>query len=341
MLPTTISDQEGEMRAKFIGILATALLALAAFGSASASAATEVGNPCVGEELTEEVTFASLASGGPIPATVPSAGVITSWTLRTSYPLPPGVLSQSLKVFRPAGAPTQYQVIGESAASPVSTGTNTFNTRIPVQAGDFLGASGTYSGTVYTFFCITGNPADRFAVFLGSPTIGPVTSIAESEGAQAPVTAVVEPDADNDGFGDETQDQCPQNAAVQTPCPVAALSVSSVVRKSFVRVLVTSSVQGPVTVAGKVNLGKGKTAKLSGSTQVVAPGTIAKFTLIFPAKLKEKLKELSRKRSLRLNLTATASNVVGAPTVKTLKAKVKGQKKPIRKGKKGKGGKRG
>ena len=325
------------MRAKFIGILATAMLALAAFGSTSASAATEVGSPCVSENFLEEVTVATLANGGPLPATVPSAGVITRWTFRTSYSLPPSVLSQSLKVFRSTGAPTQYQVVGESAASPISTGTQTFNTRVPVQTGDFLGASGTYSGTVYTFYCNTGNPADRFAFFLGSPTQGSiVNSLVESEGLQAPVSAIVEPDADKDGFGDETQDQCPQNAAVQTPCPVAALSVSSVVRKSFARVLVTSSVQAPVTVAGKVKLGKGKTAKLSGSSQVVVPGTIAKFTLIFPEALKAKLKELSRKQSLQLVLTATATNIVGAPTVSTLKVKVKGQKKPVRKAK-GKG----
>jgi hypothetical protein len=36
------------------------------------------------------------------------------------------------------------------------------------------------------------------------------------------VAATIEADADADGFGDETQDQCPTNALVQTACPVAA-----------------------------------------------------------------------------------------------------------------------
>jgi len=92
-----------------------------------------------------------------------------------------------------------------------------------------------------------------------------------------------------------------------------------------------------VTVKGTVNLGKGKKARLNGGTQIVVPGTIAKFTLLFPAALKAKLKELSRKQSLRLALTATAPNVVGRPTTKKLKLKVKGQEKPDRKGKRGKG----
>lgn len=334
------------MRTKrFIGVLIAGLLAIAALGSTTASAATEAGNPCAGESVTGGITFATLASGGGIPATVPGDGVITSWALNNGTTVPAGLFSQALKVFRPTGVPTQYQVIGESAASPVSPGINRFDTRISVKAGDVLGASGTYEGEVITFYCATGNPADRFAYFLGSPSPGAtVNSLAESEGIGAPVTARVEPDADGDGFGDETQDKCPQSNAVQAPCPTVTLSASSIVRKGFARALITSNVQASVTVAGTVKLGKGKTAKLSGGVQVVTPGTIAKFTLIFPAGLKSKLKELSRKQSLQLVLTATAPNIVGAPTVSTLKAKVKGQKKPVRKVKgkvKGKGGKQG
>ena len=326
------------MRAKFTGAAVTALLAFATLGATSASAATEVGSPCVADEVTSGVTFASLANGGPLPAKVPSAGVITSWTLRQNVgALPPNFL-QALKVFRSTGAPTQYQVIGESAASSVSAGSSTSNTRIPVQAGDFLGASGTYEGTVYSFYCVTANPVDRFAYFLGSPTQGStVNSLLESEGIQAPVTAKVEPDADNDGFGDETQDQCPQSASTQSPCPLAALSASAVVRKGLATVLITSNVQGPVTVAGKVSLGKGKKVNLNGGTQIVTPGTIAKFTILFPARLKERLKALSRKQFLTLALTATAPNIAGGPTVQKVNAKAKGQKKPARKGKTGKG----
>lgn len=324
------------MKTKFIGALATAMLALAAFGSAGASAATEIGNSCAGEEVFPEVTFASLASSS-MPATVQSAGVITSWALNNSSTVPPGILSQSLKVFRPTGTPTQYQVVGESAASPISTGINRFDTRIPVQAGDFVGASGTYEGTVYTFYCVTGNPADRFAYFLGSPPPGTtVNSLTESEGAAAPVTARVEPDADGDGFGDETQDGCPQSGALQSPCPVVSLSLSSIVKKGFARILVTTNTEAPVKVVGTVKLGKGKKVKLSGGKQIVVPGTISKFTVIFPGSLKSKLQELSRKQSLSLAFKATATNAAGALTTSRLKAKIRGQKKPARKGKGGK-----
>jgi hypothetical protein len=33
------------------------------------------------------------------------------------------------------------------------------------------------------------------------------------------LSGTIEADADGDGFGDETQDQCPTNAAIQTACP--------------------------------------------------------------------------------------------------------------------------
>jgi hypothetical protein len=67
---------------------------------------------------------------------------------------------------------------------------------------------------------------------------------------------------------------------------------------------------------------------LNGGTQIVAPGTLSKFTILFPQKLKAKLKQLSRKRSLWLRLTATTPNTIGTPTVSKLKVKLKGQAKP-------------
>lgn len=39
------------------------------------------------------------------------------------------------------------------------------------------------------------------------------------------IEAFVEPDADRDGFGDETQDRCPNDASTQAPCPVAPVRV--------------------------------------------------------------------------------------------------------------------
>jgi hypothetical protein len=297
----------------------------------SASASTQAGNQCVGNEAAENFTILSTANapGGPLPATMPVAGVITRWTFNAVPELPPGILNQTLKMFRPTGTPGQFQVIGESTPALIAPGSNSFSTRISVLAGDMIGSYGaTFEGPV-TLFCETSNPGDRVGIVSGNPPLGSVaTSAEELAGLQNPITVTIEPDADNDGYGDETQDQCPQSATLQVACPVVSLNASSVVKKTLVKVLVTASSQASVVVKGSVKLGKGKSAKLSGGTQIVAPGVISRFILLFPGKLKAKLEELSKKRFLSLKLTVKGANLAGAPTVRTLKVKLKGQAKP-------------
>ena len=64
---------------------------------------------------------------------------------------------------------------------------------------------------------------------------------------------------------------------------------------------------------------------MSGGTQIVAPGSLAKFTVVFPAKLKAALKRLPSSKKLSLILTATAPGA----TARTLTVKVPGQLKPV------------
>ena len=313
------------MNKRYIGCFVAVLSAIAIVGPSTASAATEFGDNCTGNEVTEGeplTLFALTATGSPLPLTAPSAGVITKW--KSNLIPVPVTVPQTLKVLRQTG-PNTVQVIGESSGN-IAGGANTFDARIPVQAGDRLGLFG--SSPFGVLLC-EGPPNNRLGGFLGGGSVGSNSTFVELEAeARIPASAILEPDADNDGFGDATQDKCPQNAAVQTPCPVVALSVSATARKNLANVLVTSSSQATVKVAGTVNLGKGRKAKISGGTQIVTPGAIAKFTLLFPQKLKAKLKELSRKQFLWLRLNASAPNVVGPATVRKLKVKLKGQAKP-------------
>ena len=66
----------------------------------------------------------------------------------------------------------------------------------------------------------TGQPGDIMRYRLDDPPPGtnqPYPSAAT--GLRADVSASVEPDADRDGFGDETQDGCPTDASTQGACP--------------------------------------------------------------------------------------------------------------------------
>ena len=189
-------------------VLSLSIAACMASFAQPAAAATEVGNKCAATTSTSGGVLISTANapGNPLPATIPSAGVITKWSFSVAVPLPPEVpLTETLKIFRPTGGPKQVQVIGESVPEVLSGGSQTFATRISVQAGDLIGALATAGGSTGTVYCATGNPGDVVGVVTGTAPLGSTSPIlAEESGIQNPITVLVEPDADNDGYGDET-----------------------------------------------------------------------------------------------------------------------------------------
>jgi hypothetical protein len=97
-----------------------------------------------------------------------------------------------------------------------------FPVRISVQEGDWVSILPGDNGGP----CLanTGDPADASRVTQGqgdTPTGGTTLFFGCCNTTQhANVEALLEPDADNDGFGDETQDECPTDASTQGACPV-------------------------------------------------------------------------------------------------------------------------
>jgi hypothetical protein len=321
----SFAKPQGEtLNRKTYATIVAACAAFSLFGTSVASAATAVGNTCTGDRAElEGATIVQLAStSNPASVSIPQAGVITKWGVNV-VPYPGGI-SEKLKVMRPAG-PNTFTAVAESTTQPIGGGQNAFETRLPVQAGDRLGA---YSAVAPIYCAEASAPTDILGGVIGDTAIGSSATFTEVPEGQLALSATVEPDADGDGYGDESQDKCPGNAAVQTPCPIVTLSSSLVVKKGLLNVLVTTNVQASVTVKGTVEAGKGKAIKLSGGTQIVVPGTIARFTVLFTKGLKKKLAELSPKQSLPLKLSVTSPNVVGAPSKKIFKKKLRGEAKP-------------
>jgi hypothetical protein len=320
------------MKSRVITVAIAATLAISLLGAPGASAATEFGSTCTANRAEEGTSFSTiqLSENSGAPTTAPVSGVVTKWKIRL-VPIPIS-LPEQLKVYRPTANPSQFQVVGESAVSNVGPGENTFPTRIPIQAGDRLGLFG--NSPTGTLFCAetpeSESPGNVVGIFPGNPPPGSTATLAAAEpGWLVPAVAVIEADADNDGFGDETQDQCPGNAAIQTACPLpVTLATFTQVKKGSVTVVVTPSAASTVSVKGLANLGKGKKATLRGGTQILAPGLQGKFKLFFPKKVKTKLKELSPNQKLMLKVTVSGTNATGAATAKTLKVKLKGQAKP-------------
>jgi hypothetical protein len=129
--------------------------------------------------------------------------VITRW----STSLTSGGYIASLRTY--TGSNPVYTPTAESGPESVlPAGPTQFETRIPVSGGEVLGLK--FSGSMASFGCYynTGpNPNDKW--HSGSPagTLGQSQSYSANTGVRVNVSAVVEPDCDSDGFGDETQDQ--------------------------------------------------------------------------------------------------------------------------------------
>jgi hypothetical protein len=120
------------------------------------------------------------------------------------------------KVARSAGG-ADWTIIGAShTENPVANQLNTYATRIPVRAGDVIGyfATGPSFGS-----CAKSAAGYSYSFFLGDPNVGETRTYSTNPSTQLDIAATFEADADNDGYGDETQDQCPSDPQIQNaPC---------------------------------------------------------------------------------------------------------------------------
>lgn len=328
------------MKKRLSVALAIAVAATALVGANSASAATVFGSGCTANQITDGAIWVSTghAPTNPLPVVAPISGVITEWTVNTDIVVEsegklagefPRILQQRLLALRAEGE--SFKVVGESSGGPLNLkGTSTYTARVPVQAGDYLGIA----GSPFAAYCDTKDPADAYAAATGGTPVGSTFRVERSTGLQVPIVARVEPDVDGDGYGDETQDQCPQSAAYQSPCPVVTVSSLSLTHPKAVTVYISSSLSAPIAVNGTVNLGKGKTATLVAPGQTVAPGSLGRFNLPLTKTVQKTLKALTTKKSLTLTVTASATNVTGSPSTATSTVKLQGQKKQSKKPKK-------
>lgn len=151
--------------------------------------------------------------------TTPSNGVITSWQTNAGSTMG---TDAKLKVFRATADANQYLVVGQSSLQPITPSTlnGPFPARIPVQAGDYVSIRpGMNGGPCSTS---TGDNADVSRVSQGeadTPDGSTTFFVGTNMQQRANVSASLEADADGDGFGDETQDNCLGSAGPLNGCP--------------------------------------------------------------------------------------------------------------------------
>jgi len=285
-----------------VALAAVLMLALAG----SASAAVEVGNNCVGDKFVDGYTATTLTrdSPRPEPLTVPADGVVTKWRVNVVFPTLEEFPLQ-LRVLRPLGD-NDFAIVGGSETGVAGGGINVFDTRIPVKAGDRFGTAGK------VLYCKSENSGDVIGR-VGSvlPATGETEFDNQEEKLLVAGTAIVEPDADGDGYGDETQDFCPISAATQASCPAVIHQAALLYKKGKVLVLVTATAPVTVTVGGTVKLPRKGTARLTPVTGTVAPPKIGRFLLKLPRSVKSALSALPRGKSLKLTAKATVTDSIG------------------------------
>jgi len=182
----------------------------------------------VGSRLSARADFSTScrASGCTLSAgaAVPSSGVVVRWRLRAAT----GGVAR-LRVLRPEGDSLVTVSVGglERLSRRHAAGrdvTYVFNARLVVEKGDEL-ALDTGHGAAAVLHRRAG--ASGVSIFTPSgPDFAPMPVGAPLNGAELLLNADVEPDADGDGFGDETQDNCPRipNDQTSNPCPSAAVT---------------------------------------------------------------------------------------------------------------------
>ncbi len=153
---------------------------------------------------------------------VPATGGITSWTV-TSWSINASSNAQMVifKVFRNVSG-LDYMVVGHDGPRSLTPSTvNTFSSlNIPVKPGDVLGNNAVAGPN---WGCMFPQPGETWLYYGGNLGDGQQATFSTNTGFRLNVTAVVEPDCDNDGLGDETQDtnlsSCPPSTTPTGPAP--------------------------------------------------------------------------------------------------------------------------
>jgi hypothetical protein len=211
-----------------LGGLVLVIAALLA-APASASAAT-----VFGADMTQEPGFATsiytvttvMDPGGAANTGAPVGGILTSVRLKTEGAAGSGVIQILTQTSHPnpndyVFANTAPEIPITVTAGPSPGHVTEVLTRRPIVAGQKLSVDlddGT--STILDAY----HDASAECAFAGSNPVGTPTtySIGGCNENLPLISGTIEADADGDGFGDDTQDQCPTNASTQGPCPTTA-----------------------------------------------------------------------------------------------------------------------
>jgi hypothetical protein len=294
-------------------------------GPGYAGAATTIGQTFTPTTGCEGDTI--LQSGSPgAQYAAPSSGVITSWSYQSDASDAPTL---RLKVGRAsAGADlstsAEFAITGQSELENTVLNTlNQFPTRISVEQGDVIGFYfQTIGGCADTV-----TPSGYFDHFVNFVDVqpGPPQTF-NREVRHFDVSALLEPDADHDGFGDESQDKCVGTAGPYNGCPNTLTIDSAKQKDKKPKIKVTTTVPGAGTLAaGSANdasLAASAGTSLKAVSQTITSTTRQKLTLTLKLSKSAK-KKLASKGKLKAKVKVVYTPTGGPAGSQTRKVKLK------------------
>jgi hypothetical protein len=342
----------GKIRRLGFALALTSTLALAS--AASSAAATSVGSvltavpnseacgfgmftatdrPCTSTQAT--LAANQTAAGGLVS---PIDGVVVNWTVR-SGPATPDTTRVRL---RPR---TLRGEVGGAAGTMVdlplgAPGLHTFAERMPIKVGEGIGVTALVTNQNNGS---AGAPILRFEPGIGTVSRfetalpeGSTTFLNEQSDSELMLNAQIEPDADHDGFGDETQDRCPTDPLLQGPCrqpgperqppqtKVTYANRQDFIAKKKVVVRLRSSEAGTVSASGQLEIpSKHAIWGLYGAKSAVGAGERVTLRLRLPGNtLRAARRALANGRKVRVKVTLSAADAAGndsGSTVATIK----------------------
>ena len=270
--------------------------------------------------VTQASQSADIAPGG---LRAPSDGVIVRWRMKSGTTNPDVTrIEVALRLFQVNTRGALSDLVQLPLGDP---GIHSYDTRLPVKAGDRIGLD--------SYTTSTGTGGGDLPVIFQSPDSGTLDEFSETAGSGPPgnshpeaellLQAEVEPDADHDGYGDETQDRCPTNGSTQAPCsstdhtaPVALMSVSGTqnfIKSKEIVVGVKSNEAGTATASGALNVqGTGKAFRLAAVTQVIAADRKATLHLAIGRRaLRAAKRALRNGKKVKAVITVQAKDTAG------------------------------
>lgn len=233
-----MSNSIGRLTAAALSAVVLVLLLLPAagraatiFGSQLKNDPTETSCGEIGPCTIVSHGFSIPPNGDPYSAGAPVSGVITSFRTRAFAFEEPGQITFRVANLTLPDPNNLESALATSAGTgptitlpPIEENEPTITevpAQLPIKQGQQLAVD--ISPSIEIIYNQTDNRSYQFAPPLVDGAAQRPSTEARKE---LQVQATIEPDADNDGFGDETQDQCPAQAATHGPCDTTPPAIS-------------------------------------------------------------------------------------------------------------------